>query len=294
MSEDTTKEKDTTQTDAQVVVEAPKEQVVVVQESETHHSRATTIRKWFFYILIGGLVVSAVISIAAVLVGEINDVVARSLWTTFIMVVHSLIAVALISAATNERNSTADEVALNVLVGLAIASFITAAFGIWEVFSGAVVGDLYRLMFYALFADLLIFGLLHSRFSDTAIARSAKVSIGITVAFFVYLIPSVFSNSLNYTLPDIYGRGIAAFSILLSTSVVITIIFHWVYAMKYRDQRIKERAEEIAAAQAAGVPVAQPMPVWLKVLLIVIVAVFGLPIVLGILGTIFITLGRMF
>lgn len=274
--------------------ETTKEQIAVVKEAETRHSRATTIRKWFLYILIGGLIVSAVISIAAVLIGEINDVVARSLWTTFIMVAHSLIAVALISAATHERNSTADEVALNVLVGLAIASFVTAALGIWQVLSGAVVGDLYRLMFYALFADLLIFGLLHSRFTDTAIAQSAKVSIGITVAFFLYLIPSVFSNSLNYTLPDIYGRGVAAFSILLSTSVLITIIFHWVYAMKHRDERIRERAEAVAVAQAAGVPAPQPMPVWLKVLLIVIVAVFGLPIVFAILGTFFMALGRLF
>ena len=294
MSENTTKHK-REEEKASTAADVSKTPANHTQEvMATPHSRSTTICKWFFYILIGGLIVSAVISIMAVLVGEINDVVARSLWTTFIMVVHSLIAVALISAATNARNSVADEVALNVLVGLVIASFITAALGIWEVFSGAVVGDLYRLMFYALFSDLLIFGLLHSRFSDTAIARSAKISIGITVAFFLYLIPSVFSNSLNYTLPDIYGRGVAAFSILLSTSVVITIIFHWVYAMKHRDEKDHERAEAIAAAQASGVPAPQPMPVLLRVLLIVIVAVFGLPIVLGILGTLLLTFSRMF
>lgn len=259
--------------------------------------RSSTIRKWFFYILIGGLIISAVISIIAVLIGEVNDVVARSLWTTVIMVVHSLIAVALLTAASNEKNSTADEVALNVLVGLTVASFVTAALGTWEVLSGAVVGDLYRLMFYALFTDVLIFILLHSRFSDSAIARSAKVSIGITVAFFIYLIPSVFTGSLDYVMPDIYNRGIAAFSILLSTSVVITIIYHWVYTLKHRDERVREQAEAIARGEQAPVvaaPVNSPMPTWLKVLLIVIVAIFGLPILLGVLGGIILTMSRFF
>lgn len=254
-------------------------------DSANAQSHPATIRKWFFYILIVGLIVSAVISIIAVLIGEINDVVTRALWTTFIMVLHSLIAVGLLSISTNKRNPNADEVALNILVGLTIASFVSSALGTWGVLSGAVVSDLYKLIFYALFADLLIFILLHSRMTDRAIARSAMASIGITVAFFIYLIPNVFTNSLNYTLPDIYNRGVAAFSILLSTAVVITIVFHWIYRIKHADElESQANAGQADAQLSEGSTPKQTMPLWAKVVLIVVGIVFGLPIVIGVLG----------
>lgn len=244
-------------------------------------TRSNQARKWFFYILIGGLVVSALISIIAVLIGEINDVVMRSLWTTVIMVVHSLVVVGFLSAASNNKNSLADEVILNTLITLTVASFMTSILGTWEVFSGEMVADLYQLYFYALFASILIFCLLHARLSDAATALSAKASIGIAVAFVLYLIPSVFDNTT--ILPDMYYRGIAAFAILLSTTVVITVIYQWVYAIKHRDLLARERAAAIAKRHEETSVVGTPMPTVVKVLLIVVAIVVGAPIVFGLL-----------
>lgn len=244
-------------------------------------SPSVQVRKWFFYILISGLVVSAVISIVAVLIGEFNDLVARSLWTTVIMVIHSLMVVGFLSAASNTKNSTADEVILNTLIGVTMASFITSVLGTWEVFSGEIVGDLYQLYFYVLFASILVFGLLHARFSDKATALSAKASIGITAAFVTYLIPSVFDN--GHMLPDAYYRGVAAMAILLSTTVVLTVIYQWVYAIKNRDKLAAERAEAMAKRHADASGVRTSMPTAIKVLLIVIAVIFATPIVFGLL-----------
>jgi hypothetical protein len=244
-------------------------------------TRSALVRKWFFYILIGGLIVSALISIIAVLIGEVNDVVMRALWTTVIMVVHSLVVVGFLSAASNNKNSLADEVILNTLITLTVASFMTSVFGTWEVFSSEMVADLYQLYFYALFASILIFCLLHARLSDPATAISAKASIGIAIAFVLYLIPSVFDNTT--VLPDMYYRGIAAFAILLSTTVVITVIYQWVYAIKHRDELASERAAAMATRHEASAEVRSSMPTAIKVLLIVVAVVFATPIVFGLL-----------
>lgn len=243
--------------------------------------RSAQVRKWFFYILIGGLIVSALISIVAVLIGEINDLVARSLWTTVIMVAHSLVAVGFLSAASNSKNSDADEVVLNTLITLTVASFMTSVLGTWQVFSGDIVGDLYQLYFYVLFASILVFGLMHARFSDKATALSAKASIGITVTFVTYLIPSVFDNAR--VLPDVYYRGIAAMAILLSTTVVLTIIYQWVYAIKNRERLAGERAKAMAQRHAAALEGRPSMPMPVKVLLIVIAVLFAAPIMFGLL-----------
>lgn len=270
----------------------PKVEAAVNGTEKKPLTRSATIRKWFFYTLIGGLVVTAIISIIAVLIGGINDVVARSLGTTAVMVVHSLIAVALLSVSTDDTHSKASNISLNVLVGLTIASFIASVLGIWEIVDGAIIGNIFQLLFYALFADVLLYGLLRSRFTDKAIATSAYVSIWTTVVFYVYLIPSVFADDMNVVLPDIYNRGMAAFSILLSTAVVVTVIFHWVYNLKHRDQLIQERAEVFNKGEVSQEARPQ-MSTGLKVFLIIIAVLFGIPIALGILSTVVRTLGNL-
>jgi len=248
---------------------------------EEPKKRSAQLRKWFFYILIGGLVVSALISIVAVLIGEINDVVARSLWTTVLMVVHALVGVGFLSAASNSKNSTADDVMLNTLVGLTVASFITAVLGTWEVVPGDIIGDLYQLYFYVLLASILVFCLLHARFSDAATALCAKISIGTTLAFLIYLVPSAFDNTNS--LATMYYRGVAAFAILLSTLVIVTVIYQWVYAIKNRDRLAQERAQAIAEGRSDVPAPSSSMPTPVKVVLIVIGVLFGAPLAFGLL-----------
>lgn len=189
------------------------------------------IKKYFLYVLIGGLVASALVSIVAVLVGEFNDFVQKSLMTTMLIVVHSLVVLAFISVGGGRRNK-ASEIILDTLFGITIASFVTSIFAVWEIVTGSIIGHLYLMYFYAVVAALLIRSLLSADRIDNVTRILADISIYITIFLFVLLMPSVFVE-YPVELPDVYYRGIAATGILLGTTTILTAVFLRLYASKH-------------------------------------------------------------
>lgn len=232
------------------------------------HSR---FRKYFFYVLIGGVVISALISVVAILIGEINDYISRSLLTTLSMVIHAMIALAFMSATGTQR-TTGQELVINTLFGVTIASFFTTTLGIWKVISGDTMADFYQLYLYALLAALLVRMLLGVNTIDKLTNGLMRTAIGTTVFLWLYLIPSVFDDGYPKTWPEVYYRGIAAVGVVLGTVLILVTIFHRLYLVKHPEAR----------AAASSAPRAGGIPVWLIVILCVIAA----PIVLGWLGTI--------
>jgi hypothetical protein len=228
-------------------------------------------RKYFFYVLIGGVVISALISIVAVLIGGLNDYISRALLTTLLMVIHAMIALAFISSTTTKR-TIGQEIVTNTLLTIVIASFFTSTLGIWQVISGETAGDFYQLYAYGFIAALIVQMLLSVNVIDKTTNLLMRTSVGITVFMWAYLIPSVFDNGYVKSWPEIYYRGIAAIGILLGTVLVLVTIFHRLYVSKH-PELIKEKQ---AAARHKG------MPGWL----IVVLCVFGIPIALGYLGSI--------
>lgn len=235
------------------------------------NQKLVNFRHYFLYVLIGGLVISAVISIVAVLTGSFSDFLGRSLLTTFLMVLHALAAIALISATSDSR-SQAGEVLVDTTFGLTVLSFITSTLATWKIFTSEITGDLYQIYFFALIASLIVYGLLKAVRSDKMTRLLSNISIAVTAIAFVYNIPSAFDNSYPHSLPDLYYRGLAALAILLGTSTVLTIIFHWMYRNKHPE--LKNQSEKSQ----------HHMPVALKIVLIILAVVIGLPLFFALLG----------
>lgn len=225
-------------------------------------------RKYFLYILIAGVIVSALISIVAILIGEINDYIARALWTTLSMVVHAMIALSFISVTVKKR-SRGQEIVINTLFVITVASFFTSTLGIWKVVSGQTVGDFYQLYFYALIAVLIIQMMLSVNTIDKITNRLMVGAMGLTVFLWVYLIPSVFDNDYPRAWPEVYYRGIAAIGIVLGTVLILVTIFHKLYLTKHPEQKP-------VVAKSGG------MPTWLIVLLCIV----GIPMALVYLSSI--------
>lgn len=236
-------------------------------------------RKYFLYVLIGGVIVSALISIIAILIGEINDYIARALWTTLLMVVHAMIALAFISVSGNQR-TRGQEIVVNTLFGLTIASFFTSTLGVWDVISGEVTGNLYQVYFNTLIAAFVVQALLSVKLIDKLTNRFMQAAIGLTVTMWAYLIPSAFDDSYPKVLPGVYYRGIAALGIALGTTIVLVVIFHKLHLAKHPELK----------AVAPATPKAGGMPIWL----IVILCILGLPFAIGILSMLFGVLGFLF
>jgi hypothetical protein len=189
------------------------------------------VKKYFLYIMIGGLVLSAAISITAVLIGQFNDFIQRSLFTTLSIVVHSLIALAFVSINVKHHDK-ADEIIVNTLFGITITSFATSILAIWQVLTGPIVGHLYLLYVYALIAAILCRALLQANRIDKNTRMLANASIAVTIFLFLLLMPSVFVDTPS-TLPAIYYRGVAAAAILLGTTSILTAILHRLYVNKH-------------------------------------------------------------
>jgi hypothetical protein len=232
-------------------------------------------RKYFLYVLIGGVVISALISIVAILIGEINDYIARALFTTLSMVVHAMIALAFISTASTQR-TTGQEIVINTMFSVVVASFFTSTLGIWKVINGDTVVDFYQLYLYALIAALVVQVLLSIRAIDGITKGLVRASVGVTVFLWLYLIPSVFDDAYPKAWPELYYRGIAAIGILLGTILILVTIFHRLYLAKHPEVRAS------STPKAGG-----GMPVWL----IVLICVVGAPVVLGWLGSVIGLLG---
>lgn len=234
-------------------------------------------RKYFLYVLIGGVIISALISVVAILIGEVNDYISRALLTTLSMVIHAMIALAFMSA-TNHTHSRGQELVINTLFGITIASFFTSTLSIWKVIDGQTTTDFYQLYFYALIAAFIIQAMLSVNVIDKITANLMRAAQWMTVGMWVYLIPSVFDNSYPKSWPEIYYRGIAALGILLGTTLILVVIFHRLYVTKHPELKVP------------GTPKAGGMPVWLIVLLCVV----GGPMVLGYLSAIIGVLGYAF
>lgn len=204
----------------------------------TNRLKPAQIKKYLLYVMIGGLVISAFVSIVAVLIGEFNDFIQRSLFTTLSIVIHSLIALAFVSTGIEHRNKV-DTIMVDTLFGITIASFATSVLSLWGVITGVIAGRLYLMYLYAFIAALLCHALLRANRIDKYIRMLANASIIITLFLLLLLMPSVFAD-YPYALPDVYFRIIAATAILLGTTSVLTAILHRLYMNKHPELHARQ------------------------------------------------------
>lgn len=244
--------------------------------SERHPVSPTLyqLRKYFVYVLVGGLIISALIAVIAVLVGNMTDLISKSISTVAIIIIHSLVALAFVSTTTANRPSKSSAVVVNTLFAITVLSLITAMLGVWEIISdGEIIGRQYRVYFTAFIISLIIGGLLQSTEKDKPTVIARNTAIGSSLVLFVMMLPRLYDVS---NLADFYYRLLVATGIVMGVSIVITIIFHWYYMS--RNPVVREETEPVEATRSGFMP---DRPV-LRVFVILFGIFFGLPVLMGI------------
>src|SRR3989338_8647778 len=101
-------------------------------------------KRFFLLNLIGALIISAVVAIITVLIGEFNQTAMRTLFTLLMVIVHSLISLAFIW--DDSRQDTFERLTFftNVLFLIIVLSFITSILGIWKLIPTHTVRNLYN------------------------------------------------------------------------------------------------------------------------------------------------------
>lgn len=222
----------------------------------------SNVKKYFMYITIGGFVVAALIAIVAVLVGEFNVVFYRSLFTVLVIVIHSLLSVGFMSIKHDKKSNA---VILYTILGVVAVSLLNSILGIWDIIKWESVLDIYQASFYAIVAAGVIRMLMNANQVDKVTRNLSKVTIGVTVATYIILMPSIFVNYPNIV-PEVYWRIMWATIILLVTMSVLVFIFNHLFLNQHPEFDVNKKLQK------------GKLPTWLKIVIFLIC----LPIILNI------------
>lgn len=196
----------------------------VPQPATVDSEKVSKIKRAFLYVLVGGLGLSALISIGAILVGEFNSVVAKALFTTLIFVSHSLIVLSIVLADRN--NLIGKAIVPTVILGSIIANMLTASLGIWGIWDNVYSGR--AILLYALFigASFLYVWVRQLRIANTVTTIATNATI-IVIAALTLLIGTLTIAPEFFVVQDpFFYRVISALTILGFTTLSIAAIFN--------------------------------------------------------------------
>lgn len=201
-------------------------------------SRLTRLKISFLYILIFGLGLAAITSVIALLVGEFNAIISKTLLSIFILFSHSLLLLGLLWVDTEDR--IGKSVIATSIFAAVFASLITSTLGAWNVISSHAVGNWLNFYTLAIGGAFIISALLGMRLKQHAAYIATTTSIGFVIVTLLALTPWVFD--IVRVFDPLYYRGIAALSILASASFLISLIFRGIAQSKHPELKKKQHA----------------------------------------------------
>ena len=230
-------------------------------------------KKFFFFNLIGALVISAVVAVITVLIGEFNETAMRVLFTLLMVIVHSLIALAFIWDDT--RQNTFERLAFftNILFLIIVVSFITSILGIWKIIPGEIVANLYQTYFIIAFASL------HSDILSKALKKEDYLDmiIYLNYAFIaivvIMLMPVIYINNSFNVLGEIYYGFLGAGGIIDGTLSILVIIFYKLYMHKHPEEQ-----NTLAGGMQTGRKQKKGLSVWVWILIIYLFIQITIPL----------------
>ncbi len=194
-------------------------------------TRFESLKKVFIKVLIGSLIAAAVVAVLAVLIGQLNDILWRSLATLSLVALHALAS--LFYIRTSEQSHEIEDLTFfsNSVFLIIILSFVTSIFGTWKLFDGELVGKLYETYFVLLFASLHGELLYKSTKFEAYIDNLVKINYGFMAIVICMLLPIIFLGDTAFG--DFYYRALAAAAIVDATLSILVVIFHKLYLQKH-------------------------------------------------------------
>jgi hypothetical protein len=219
-------------------------------------------KKFFLFNLIGSLVISALVAVVTVLIGDFNEITARVLFTLGMVIIHSLIS--LVFIWDNDRQNTFERLAffINVLFLLIVVSFITSIFGIWKIIPAETVWNLYQTYFVLGFASL------HGDILSKALKKENYMDIIIYINYvfmaivILMLQPVIFIDNASKVLGEMFFRILGAVGIIDGTLSVLTIIFYKLYMHKHPEEQ-----NALATGMQSGKTQKKGLSIWVWILI---------------------------
>ncbi len=231
-------------------------------------------KKFFLFNLIVSLIVSAIVAVVTVLIGEFNEIAGRVLLTLLMVVVHSLISLAFIW--DDKRQNTFNRLAFftSVIFIIIVISFLTSIFGIWKIIPKETVWNLYQTYFVIVFASL------HGDILSKALHKENYMDIVVYVNYLFMVIvvlmlqPIIYIENAYRVLGEMFFRILGAVGIIDGTLSILTIIFYKLYMHKHpQEQNVLSSAMQVSKTQKKG------LSVWVWILLAFLLIQIALPLI---------------
>ena len=242
--------------------------------------KLTEFKKIFLFGLIGSLIISALVAVVTVLIGEFNEIFGRVLLTLLMVITHSLIS--LVFIWNDEKQNTFEKLSffINVVFTLIVISFFTSIFGIWKMVPGEAVWHLYQTYFVIGFAslhgDILSKALRKKKYIDIIVYIN-YVFIGIIV---LMLQPVIYISNATKVLGEMFFRILAAVSIIDGTLSILTIIFYKLYMHKHPE--IQDSLQGNLQGQANP---KKRLSIWVWILIIYLALQIIFPLIFYVFGS---------
>lgn len=188
---------------------------------DQNKSKLGKLKLAFLYVLIGGLVLSALISVVAILIGEFNSMVQKAIITTVSLVIHSSLVLLVVLADRN--NQLGKSIVPTTFVVTIIASMITSSLGLWDVWSDDISWRMVNVYALVIGTAFLVDGLLRLRLQKQVMQVLPYLAIGLFVLLMIAFAPWILFFDQPWV-TDLYYRIIGAIAILAVTALVITAI----------------------------------------------------------------------
>lgn len=234
-------------------------------------------KKFFLFNLIGSLIISALVAVVTVLIGEFNEITARVLLTLLMVIVHSLVSLAFIW--DDEKQNTFERLSffINILFVLIVVSFLTSIFGIWKIVPAETVWNLYQTYFVLGFASL------HGDILSKALHKENYMNLVIFInyAFMAVVVlmlqPVIYIGNSLRELGEIFFRILAAVGIVDGTLSILTIIFYRLYMHKHpkMDNPLQGNLQGPAGSKSPR----RGLSIWVWILIIYLIVQIGFPLV---------------
>lgn len=196
------------------------QQTTARKEVSQPSERITRLKTAFLYVLIGGLAASAITSVIALLIGQFNSAILKSLLTIFVFFTHALFILALLWA--DRRNQVGKLLLPTAIIVLAFSNLITTILGTWEIISAETAWRAVGLYILILGGVFIAIGALRLRVAHQATQIALFSTIGLVAATILSLVPWVLD--LFGSLDPLYFRIVSALAILTSASFLIGLI----------------------------------------------------------------------
>lgn len=187
-------------------------------------AKISNIKRAFLYVLVGGLVVSAIISISAILIGEFNSVVSKALLTTFVFMTHSLIVLGIILA--DRDNLVGKSLVPTVILGSVIASMLTSSLGIWQIWGAEYSWRAISLYALIIGATFLYTWTRQLKINHTVTKLSANVTLGVIALLTLVLSVWIIAPESELVQQPFFYRAIGALAVLGITTLAVAAIFN--------------------------------------------------------------------